>query len=366
MKTTLRPTTGPSSNCGDGDLGKNSFKAFTLVELLVSMVILMVIVLISVSVITQTQKVWLQGSARIEQFREARMAFETITQNLRQATLNTYTTYRYSNGTTIPTVATDAPITYVRQSELQFVTGRASSILDGTSANGAPGHAVFFQAPLGVSSRAGYEGLKNLLCGRGYFVSFGNDAGWKPSHVPTSRNRFRMMEFRPPAEQNKVYSVSPGAWFRDAFTQGVTSSETVSTPAFTRPAAENIIALIISPRVAPEDISTPGTPTTWIAPSYNYDSSTMGAGNTTTQGTQHMLPPIVQVTLVAIDEVSARKLEEQYGSSPPPLLQAGAFNSAASYESDLATLENQLVSLKVAYRVFTTAVALRNAKWNLL
>ncbi|HEY1052855.1 MAG TPA: prepilin-type N-terminal cleavage/methylation domain-containing protein, partial [Prosthecobacter sp.] len=75
-------------------------RGFTLIEVGLSMTILSVIMLVSVQVLDQTQRTWKRGMANIEQFREARMAYESITQNVRQALLNTYLAYQYNNGDT--------------------------------------------------------------------------------------------------------------------------------------------------------------------------------------------------------------------------------------------------------------------------
>lgn len=340
--------------------------AFTLVELLLSMVILSLILIVATSVMTQTQKTWLQSSARIEQFREARQAFELITQSLRQATLNTYMTYQYNTGDTptVPEDKTQAPTRYVRHSELQFITGGASTLLGSASSAAIPAHGVFFQGTIGASQRDGYELLNRLLCGRGYFVMHGDDSAYRPTHVTKSRSRFRLMEYRPPAERNQVYSVTPGQWFKDAEEQIINASETESVSAFTRPVTENIIALVIAPRVPEAESKELGRAPDWIAPSYAYDSVQVASTSTNSpQGTQHLLPPMLQVTLVAVDEISARKLEEKYMNAPPPLLPPGAFSTASKYQQDLKALEDKLQEEKLDYRVFSSTITLRNSKW---
>ena len=116
--------------------------AFTLVEMLVSMAILSLIVLVLISITSQTAKTWRYTSGKVEEFREARTAFETVTSRLRQATLNTY--WDYDNATT--------PTRYERRSELRFISGPVERDLSiGTGPNGsAITHAVFFHAPLGM------------------------------------------------------------------------------------------------------------------------------------------------------------------------------------------------------------------------
>lgn len=341
--------------------------AFSLVELLVSMTVLTIIMLMSVRFIDQMQKTWTSSSARLEQFREARQAFEIITQSLRQATLNTYLTYEYNSGPTptVPASKSEAPQKYVRHSELQFVSGKASNLLGGESSEFKKNHAVFFQAPMGISARTGYEGLQRLLCGRGYFIKYGSDEAYRPKHVKEDRTRFRLWEYRPASELNEVYSVTPGEWFANAANETIEASETATAPSNSRPIAENIVALIISPQVTAEDAKDRGTGTTWIAPQYAYDSTQVaGQSINNVQGTQHLLPPVVVVTLVAIDEVSARRLQATNPEAVPELIPDGIFTDSEKLVQDIATLEEKLQSLKLNYRVFSTSVPMRNSKWN--
>jgi uncharacterized protein (TIGR02599 family) len=342
---------------------------FTLIEVALSMVILSIILLVAVQVLDQTQRAWKRGVTRVEQFREARMAFESITDNLRQAILNTYQAYQYNTGNTptIPTSKTQSPTKYIRQSELQFVTGQAPLLLPGAQATTLVSHAMFFQARLGLSDREGYEALNRLLCGRGYFIMYSGNDAFRPKHVTTQSSRFRLWEYRPTAEENTVYSVKPGQWFLKAPTSVITANETITTPADSRPIAENILALIISPQVTTDDAALKNTTQYWIAPNYAYDSTELINTNTNSpQGTQHMLPPRVVVTLVAIDEASARKLAEKYPDTMPQLIPAGAFTLCANMQKDLKALAAKLQSEQLNYQVFSTTINMRNSKWGLL
>ena len=84
------------------------------------------------------------------------------------------------------------------------------------------------------------------------------------------------------------------------------------------------------------------------------------------QGTQHLLPPFVTVTMVALEETSAARWAEQNDNAAIDFLQeAGApFTEAAAYAEDLAALEAWLESQKLHYETFSTTVALRNARWD--
>ncbi len=342
---------------------------FTLIEVSLSMVILSIILLISVQVLGLTQRAWKRGVARVEQFREARMAFESITENLRQALLNTYQAYQYNTGDTptIPTSQSQSPKKYIRQSELQFVTGQAQTLLPGEQASTLVTQAMFFQARLGLSDRIGYEGLNRLLCGRGYFIMYSNNDAFRPQHVSAQSSRYRLWEYRPTAEENTVYSVKPGQWFLKAPANVITASETITTPSDTRPIAENIIALIISPQVTTDDAALKQATPWWIAPKYAFDSTQLvNVSTDSPQGTQHMLPPRVVVTLVAIDEASARKLAEKYPDTMPQLVPTGAFTLADNRQKDLKDLATKLRAEQLNYQVFSTTINMRNSKWGLL
>lgn len=351
-----------SSSCADR-------RGFTLIEVMLSMVILSVIMLVSVQVLDQTQRTWKRGIANIEQFREARQAFESITQNVRQALLNTYMAYQYnqSDTPTIPASKTEVPLGYMRQSELQFITGQATNLLGGGKTSALSGHAMFFQARLGLSDRDGYESLSKLLCGRGYFVLHGTDEAFRPAHVKDVRSRFRLWEYRPTAEVNTIYTPSGTKWYESAAAGVITEAETAGRPAHSRPIAENIVALIISPQVTQQDAVANQGKTWWIAPTYAYDSTV--AANTSfnsSQGTQHMLPPRVMVTLIALDEGSARKLAEQNPEGVPKIIPDGAFTKCEDREKDMKAVETALQAKQLNYRVFSSTITMRNSKWNLL
>lgn len=351
-------------------------RAFTLVELMASMAVLAMLMLACTGAISTVQRTFTQARSKAQQFSEARLAFETITRNLSQATLNTYWDYYYqaTGSNEPPANSTAPPNAYVRQSELQFKIGPASDLV-GSQASAAthPGHAVFFQAPLGLTSNG--KGLGNLLNARGYAIQFGGDDENRPPflneyEIPV-RRRYRLVEYRPPAENssvsqgNTIYT-KPADWFR----QDQASS--------TRVVAENIILLVLSPRVSDESAAATNKDPGWIAPRYDYDSRdadnstaaidrvTVRADGTAVQNTQHLLPPLVVVTMVALDEVSAARWAESNNDSAVSILsKAGAsFTNASQHAADLASLERYLSAQKLNYRVFSTTVSLRNARWD--
>lgn len=339
--------------------------AFTLVELLVSLAVLTILLLINAQVIGQVQATWSASNARVSQFREARTAFDIITRNLSQATLNTFLDYEnnYLASAVASAGAAAAPGSYQRRSDLQFICGKAADLIPGAGPAVMPGHAVFFQAPLGVTENPSYVGLDRLLCSRGYFVQFSSDEFFQPKFLLEGnlRYRYRLMEFSPPAEKNTIYSAAPGNWYADAGAP-IDKKESAVNVSMTRPVADNILLLVISPRREPlaGEVEGPSGPTQ-IAPAYEYNSSATGA-------TKNLLPPLVRVVLVAIDEKSAERLDETSGSpGTPPFGGAlsAPFGVAAKLDGEINALVETLRTQRVNYRVFSATVQLRGAKWGI-
>lgn len=384
-------------------------RGFTLIELLVSMTFLVVLMLVVSQVVGIVQRTWVRSNSRVSQFREARTAFDVITRTLSQATLNTYWENEFDPVRTSLGQQVNRAKNYIRQSELQFISGPTSQVLQGAAGKAAdyPGHAVFFQAPLGVTrltattnaQAANTENMVNLLCGRGYFVEWGDDQPYRPpflnklKSVPT-RQRLRLMEYSPTAEMNRIYDASlrplvdaqngtnnGKRWYNEgryaAINSVVQDQEKVETRAFTRPVAENILALVISPQI--ETTGNTASPSYSIAPQYLYDSTlkvnpgaTVSSNNP--QGTQHLLPPILKVTMIALDERSGEFLSRKENDAlRREVLSAvaGKFQNAAQFVEDLdgtskqpGAIETLLLKKKLNYRVFTTTIALKQARWS--
>ena len=355
-------------------------RGFTLVEILVSLGVLSILLLVTANVINQVQKTWNAAAARVSQFREARVALEVLTRNLSQATLNTYIDY---SGESLELTATDdgkqgRPQRLERRSDLQFICGQASALIQGGSANIFPTHAVFFQAPLGIVQNVNYAGLDRLLCGRGYFIQNSDDDAYRPPFVKQSRVRYRLMEFSPPAEQDLIYSsVAPGAsddarrvsiraWFAAAGS-AMNKGESAANYSVTRPVADNIVALVISPRWDKLSATALGESELAIALNYDFDSAALGTGNVASpQKTRHLLPPVLRVALVALDEKSADRLQAdgKLSSVVDAALQ-GKFANASTMDQDLAGVEASLSEERVNFRIFVTTIPMLGSKWGM-
>lgn len=328
---------------------------FTLVEILVSMAILTVLLLTLVAITDSTRRTWTYTTGKIEQFREAREAFESISRRVSQATLNTY--LDYDNPA--------APTKYIRQSELRFISG--PGLVTGAS---HPTHSIFFQAPLGYVEDPTYVGMDNLLNTWGYYIEFGDDSGLRPPFLSTTiaplHSRFRLMELMEPSESLTLYSEEIAAGGNANYTGATWFTTPLATKS--RVLAENIIALILLPKLSPQEDTTG----TMLAPNYAYDSTSNGTnGSNKNYNTKNQLPPVVQITMVALDEASFGRLQGNSATMPALGLDA-LFSSAgdtqnpanAGYARDLQTLETTLRTLKLNYHIFTTNVSLKGAKWS--
>ena len=345
-----------------------TLRGFTLVEVLVALAVLAVLLTIIAQVLGQVQRVWSAANSRVAQFREARRAMDRISSNLAQATMNSSLQYYYAGANPFLPPSSGlmtAPQGYVRYSDLQFLCGPTQTLLAG--ANQTAGHSIFFQAPTGgalnvnAGGAAAFTNMPTAISACGYYVAFDTDANFRPSFLNQrnhpERQRFRLYEYRPPIDANLIYKdlavpdPNPGVPLPDWYNQIATWS---------RPVAENIIFLVFSPKRAVTDAA--GDPRD-IAPAYTYNSS---PGVKLPQATQdYQLPPLVEVTLVALDESSAQRLAENSGGNPT--LPEGLFTSASdtSFRSDIEALEDFLNDEKLNYRVFTATVPIRNSKWGL-
>ncbi|XHR28373.1 MAG: Verru_Chthon cassette protein C [Chthoniobacteraceae bacterium] len=343
----------PRSQSGPGG-------GFTLIELMVSMGILSLLLFVLISMTNTTQRTWTNTTEKIEQFREAREAFEAMARRLSLATLNTYWDYHYPNNNT-----SAAPDGYIRQSELRFICGDAATLTG--SANTA-GHAVFFQAPLGFVSNTSYANLNTLLNTWGYFIEFSNDSAGRPDFInsmaksPALRYRFRLMELMEPGESLSLYNAEVAA----GGNQSYTGSDWFTTPlsSANRPVrilAENIVALVLLPKLSPADDATE----TLLCPKYSYNSVKTNDANSVTADAainwKNQLPPEIQVVMVAVDEASYSRFQTD---TAMPSLTAGLFADANKFTADLDTLQTTLRSHRLNYRIFTSTIGIKGAKWS--
>ena len=403
----------------------SSNAGFTLIELLLSTAVIAGLMYFLITTIDQTQKVWVRTTEKVTEFQSARSAFESMTRRLSQATLNAYWRAHEAD-----VAATKADFRFRRQSELQFISGSTArffgaspqvSNLSAPLADAYPTHAVFFQAPIGYTEELPttgsvklpyYRNLDSLLATCGYFIEYGVDAD-RPAFINTmspklpDRYRFRLMEMTIPSERlttfarptddlgssdprtfdenNAYYGGMVDAnrnsrsnwvrplWMKEAF------ARTTTTPyrfTYAHVRAENVIALVILPKLAEKD-RVPKATDLELAPEYEFDSWRILAGKTTKDpvtnisldntARDNLLPPIIQVTMVAVDEKAVARFGPD--ASKMQTWTKGLFTKAklvSDYTADIQTLEQRLIDdpYKPNYRIFTADIVLRGSKWS--
>jgi uncharacterized protein (TIGR02599 family) len=377
---------------------------FSLVELMVSVAVLSLLMVLVFQMLDETQKTWSRAKGMISSFKDARDGFEAMNRNVSQATLNTYIGYDTATGNSA------IPRRFARKSELHFVSGPASELLESSEGRTRLTHAIFFQAPLGYQTietrtrssnrKDQYGELDSLLNGWGYFVEFGSDKADRPQFLNTlsppvaERFRFRLMEFRQPAEATTIYQYKlednrPAQeekiweWFSSRkfgveHPANYDPQGAIGDIRTTRPLADNIIALIISPRLGENDIAQGEDNTsalrfreaTDIAPDYLYDSRRFHS-ETDDRATysRHQIPPVLRVTMVAIDETDAvRYAAQNPGPSVPKYAptEKDWFSEVKNYGKDLEKLSESLNAVGIRFRVFTSNIRMREGNFQRL
>lgn len=411
---------------------------FTLIELLVSTALIATILVLMLGTVDQTQRVWQRSQSKITQFQSARAAFDTMSRRLSQATLNTYWKAHEA-----VLVTESAKFRFRRQAELQFVSGPMTRFLspspkipnlnDPVSEN-YPTHAMFFAAPLGHTAYADpnhpevpeLRSLDSTLTACGYFIEFGDDPNTpdflrKKDAAP--RLRYRLNELTVPTEKFNIYSrpvddrynvdarifdesgtnyyegmvdknrnpigswVRP-LWMKEALSRTSAGDSGIYKFQYARVLAENVVALLIVPKLAVRDRVKPGSTTAdpdalELAPKYEFDSWRVLEGKTETdplhpaykldnRARDNLLPPIVQLVMVAIDEPSALRADFQISGKPDwvnrpsKLFQVG--DTETKVLEDIDSLEKRIRDYRdkgaISYRIFSTDVVIRGSKWS--
>jgi len=331
-----------------------SGRAFTLIEVMVSITVLVLLMGILFSITNQTQALWKNTQGKVETFRAGRNGFESINRHLRQATLNTYWDY---DSVINPTI-------YQRRSELRFISGPASQLgLNATCYT----HAIFFQGPFGYSSvTSGNTPLPAALNTWGCYVALTDGTAALPTFlkaVTPARWRLRLYEMIEPSTNLTLYTVTSGnatttspAWFQTP----------LATAAYSHELAENVIAVIFRPKQSTASGTVTAADLTAqvsLAPDYIYDSSGGLSGSAASVQTAQ-LPPMVQVTVVAMAEASAVRFSQAQLQAIATKADGYFTNSASSMESNLASLQTYLDGQHINYKIFTSNVNISGSKWS--
>ncbi|MFZ4594259.1 MAG: Verru_Chthon cassette protein C [Verrucomicrobiaceae bacterium] len=363
---------------------RHATAAFSLIELLVAMTVTAILLVLMSQVLTSSQMAWKNTRSSVGSYREARTAFETISRRLSQATLNSYWGYNDPSN----------PAFYQRQSELHYLSGPASVLLPQQALS--PGHALFFQAPLGLAEDAEVQRLEDTVNTLGYWVAFGSDLDFRPAWMreDTVRNpeqrRFRLMEFRPPTERVDLYRMvadpaAPGKtkpWI-EVQTAQADLYQWFTNPLrqYSQPIADHILAFFVEPLQPDPAAPTGGAAPTIqaaLAPDYLYDTRRhQWAPGARADVSRHQLPPQLQLTLVALDESTWLALTpeqaEKHAQTLTQTMREKLFQGLQGAPSeqtlrtrtkaDLEDLQDELAKLGLRSRTFSVKIYVRGAKW---
>ena len=343
-------------------------RGFTILEVLVATALVCLVLVLIFSIVSTTSSGIRRNGDRVSAYRDAREAFDLMTRALSQATLDTYYDY-YDAGfkarQDIARAGGDTgsflPTLYGRYSDLHFISG--PDLLP--SAWNQVTDAVFFQAPLNHASLDRNVGLNGALNVSGFFISFQSDRFDLPDFIPSQhtspKHRFRLYRMVQPTEAAGIYQAPARQWFETPLASALSSSTSLRS-AGVFPLADNIIALVILPKLSATETTPP------LSSDFAYNSRTSWtAGDQPVQ--MHQLPPLLEIVLVAMDETSALHLFDGVTSSTQAQAKLGVnlgglFRSSANLDQDLRTLETALSANRIGYRVFRTTLPLRSGKWS--
>ena len=406
--------------------------AFTLIELLVSTALIALLMGLLLTTVNQSQRVMIRTTAKVKQFQAARAAFDVMTRRLSQAKLNTYYRAFDSDSTSETSIYSftreselqffTGPAATSANSAPGIFSSPAIANLNQPADASYPTHSVFFQAPMGLTVEQDptvtkavvprFRDIDQALTGVGYFIEHGPDPAMpgilRKLNYP-DRRRFRLMELDIPTERLKMYSrpldTTPdrkyrndpqildrdkadyvglvdtnlkivskwkrALWMEEGFSrEAIPGASNGTRFTYARAMAEDVFALVILPKLALRDRKTPDR-LDGLAPNYCYDSWRIMRQDPKAihlSARYNQLPPIVQVTMMVMDEPSSLRIQDKYKDKPPEWSK-GLFTTVTDEDShlqDVAKLEKAIAAEKIPinYRIFTTDVVIRGSKWS--
>lgn len=330
------------------EVKKSSCRAFTLLELLVGMAVLSLLVVLILSATSAMSTGVRRSLKKVDAFESARAGFEMMSQGVGNAVLNPYWEYydEGKNPRTAANASTFVPARYGRQSDLHFlIRNLASGGLPGDW--DTVGHGLFFQAPVGEGAAAQTVGAE------GYFVAFGPDPTFPGIGNLANPSRFRLFRWSQPP---KDLDVDPGSGRINATASG---APWIAPTADVHPVADNIIALVA--RV-------PST-SARVTDDYFWDSLEAWIGEDQ-PNQMHQAPPMVELTMVAIDDPSAERLigDATSASAAYSALNLPAattlFDNPEDYDDHLDDIEKRLSAKGVNFQVLRMSVPVNGSRWS--
>lgn len=323
---------------------KKRASAFSLLEMMVAMFVLVVLLGIIVAITNSVSQTVLWTSSKIDAFASARSAFDLLSRRLSSATLNTYWDY---DDPLNPTV-------YRRKSDLHF-------LIQQNKENPGYGQELYFVSPEAFADSTAMRSTSGLLNACGFFVQYNNNDSFRPGVYKADRWRYRLMQGFEPTENLEIYKTASAIpWFAD-----ISNGNKIVNSAVT-PLADNVIALVVWPRLSLQEDENGDALTKNFGYDSKYNATTVPQPRTAAQ-----LPPTVQVSMISISEGAAIRLNMDAPGSgwkaPPSKMEdilKDRFDDVAQYADDLAAVSDALSLEKIEFEVFNMSVTLREAKWN--
>ena len=267
---------------------------WTLVEVLVSTVIVMMLLAVMATSLGTAQRSWLAVRVSADLQRSADQAQDAL-RMIRHATLQPR--QRYNTSASI-----DQSLSFVEPtSDFHFVCGPAIELLPGVP--GTCGDAVFFQ----MSGTDGDLQTSIRVCG--LYIQYGDDSAWRPSllHNSPPLRRFRLFRLSQPASSMPLFqSASAGgpptisrlnlrpdlyAWFVTPIINSTPKNPSTAV------VAENVVAMIIQAR--------PGYERCYDTRRRQWAGATDAA-----KASLHRLPQFIDLAFVVTDEADWARLPE--------------------------------------------------------
>ena len=263
-------------------------QGWTVIEVLVSTTILTLLVVLMAEALNTTQRSWLasRSAATLQQTLDA--ATCTLSQQLRQATLQSRSSYDTTLNKLVPA------------SDLHFVCGPAAELLPALP--GACGDAVFFQHPAADGS------LPQALQACGFFVQYSGDELWRPPFLTALpvRRRFRLLQFHQPASSLTLFQptgTSGGSPRLAQFTSRTDLYQWFAQPISAAPTFKTNVALVAENVLAMILQTSPSAQRCYDSRRYQWEPSSTAAALS-----RHQLPDSIDLTLVMTDEASWARL----------------------------------------------------------
>ena len=316
--------------------------SFSLVELLVSLVILILLVFVLSQILTMTANTWMSGEAVKERMQNERAIGDFIANELRMALL---------------------PAGRKNTSSLQFVVNPSGVTASSYNNNDS----VFWQAP--IATDATYGDVAEV----GYFIQWDTSTAQNPKAI---LSRFFV---NPPSSSagstNYLIYTQPTAWINNTLIQSVAPANSANS--YQGLFAENVVGLWIqcldSYRVQiTKDYN--GNPLSndsydsrngytdsqgHQSPSYTYVNSS----GTSATAPYCALPRMISVNLVLLDSQSAKRLGPSQQTAIQALVTSSASTSTPASAFVTGALSNAgLAPIRSGFRSFQTYIYLEGSR----